>query len=86
MDDIPTSYDENTSLAKYLKRITESNEIAWSRSIVETHRDDWDISSREEMDQSRPDPMIKPTRRIWDDLDLFLYFVIPWFLSTESRP
>jgi hypothetical protein len=51
MDDIPTSYDENTSLAKYLKRLTELYEIAWSCTIVETHRDHWDIGSREQVDQ-----------------------------------
>jgi hypothetical protein len=64
MDDIATSDDENTSLAKYLKRLTEIYEIAWSRSIVETHRDDGDISSREEVDECRPDSMVISTSGI----------------------
>jgi hypothetical protein len=58
MDDITTPDDENAPLAKYLKRLTEAYEMERSRSIVETHRDHWDISSREEMYQGRPDSVI----------------------------
>ena len=77
MDDIATPDNENTSLAKYRKRLTETYEIAWRRSIVETHGDHWDIGSREEMDERRPDSVIISSFWIWDDFGL-------WFLSLRG--
>ena len=83
MDDITTTDDEDTSLAKYRKRLTELYEIAWSSSIVETHRDHWDIGSREEMDECRPDSMVISTSRIIGDFDI-LFVSLQLFLSLRG--
>lgn len=74
MDDIATSDDEYPTLAKYRKRLTELYEFTCRCTIVQTHRDDWHIGTREEMDKSRPHSMIESTSRIWGYFWLFLSF------------
>ncbi len=61
MDDISTSDDEYSLIAKYRKRITKGIQFSRRSKIIKTHSDNRNIHLRKNMHERRPYSVIKPT-------------------------